>query len=298
MQPLRLFSLFCLLCLSLSVYGQPEGSRLIIFGVDGLNTYRFDEAETPHFDYMKANGSWTFQAQANEPLSSSPNWKSILTGTTPDVHRVMKNGFDKDVYRNDPSCEGEPDRFPTMFTLVKQRNPKAKTGFFHHWTFFRKLLKDDKVNKHFWWILGPKPNVKRALKFYKRKDPELVFIHIDQCDHAGHKHGHESAEYVEAVEKADKLLGMTIKAIEKEDGFSKTYLIVVSDHGGKGHGHGSGTPEGMTIPWLIMGPGIQKGHEIQAPVKNEDTAMMAMKVLGIPPHPCWTAKEIPEVFGD
>lgn len=276
---------------------QTKNHQVIILGIDGLNNYRFNEAFTPHFDYLKQHASWTLNAQANEPLSSSPNWKSIITGTTPDQHRVLKNGFDRKVYKNNPSCEKEPNKFPTIFTMIKRDNPKAKVGLFEHWGAFWRLVKGDKLNKKFWWEFKPKPSVKRAMVFYKKKDVALTFIHTDQCDHAGHKYGHESVEYVKSVEQADELLGMVLKTINDKDGFKNTTLIVVADHGGKGHGHGDGTPEGMNIPLFVIGPNIKQGYEIKNTlVKNEDVAFIVLKALGIEPHKCMTAKYINEIY--
>lgn len=279
-----------------SLTAQESKPRVIVFGVDGLNVYRFDEVETPNFDYMKAHGSWTLKAQANDPLSSSPNWKSILTGTTPDVHRVLQNGFDKNCYINNPSCETELESFPTIFTMLRRFKPKARMGVFRQWGAFGRLLKGDRLNRNLWWAISPGPNVRSAINYYRNFNSDLTFIHIDNCDYAGHAHGHESNEYLKAVKKADNLLGKVIRAIEKEDGFRNTTLIVIADHGGKGKGHGSGTPEGMIIPFLIMGSNIKHNHEIEVVVKNEDVAVMVAGSLGFKPHECVTAKSISEVY--
>lgn len=288
--------LFFLFTISYSL-AQNSKHQVIVLGIDGLNNYRLDEAYTPHFDYLKQHASWTLYAQANEPLSSSPNWKSIITGTTPDKHLITENGFSRKVYKNNPTCEGEPKKFPTIFTMIKRDNPKAKLGLFEHWGAFWRLVKGDKLNRKFWWEFKPKPSVKRAMAFYKKRDATLSFIQIDQCDHAGHKYGHESAEYVKAVEQADELLGIVLKTINEKDNFKNTTLIVVADHGGKGNSHGAGTPEGMNIPLFIMGSNIKAGYEINnTTVKNEDVAVMVLKALGIKPHKCWTAKYIDEIY--
>jgi arylsulfatase A-like enzyme len=52
----------------------------------------------------------------------------------------------------------------------------------------------------------------------------------------------------------------------------------------------------MNVPWMVIGPGIKKGHEIQGEVKVEDTAPTIMRMLGIESHECWTAKTIDEIF--
>ena len=278
------------------VQAQKQQQTVMILGIDGLNVFRLDEAETPNFDFIRENGAWTYKAQANEPLYSSPNWKSIISGSTPDVHKVLKNGFEKNVYVNDPGCEGELDKMPTIFTMVKRKDVNAKVGVFEHWGAFHKLIEGDNIDEYAKWKFGPNPTVKRGIEFYENENPALVFMHIDHCDRTGHLFRYESKRYLKAVEKADKLLGELIKAIVKKDNFENTTLIVVADHGGKGKTHGPGTVEGMTVPLLIMGPGIKKGHEIQIATKNESVAVLAMQALGIEVHNCWTAKDIFEIY--
>ncbi len=287
---------FCFLCMMHLSFSQQEKQTVIILGIDGLNVYRFEEAETPNFDFLKQNGSWTFEAQANEPLYSSPNWKSIITGSSPDVHKVLKNGFDKDVYLNDPGCESELEKLPTIFTMLKRKDANAKIGVFEHWGAFHKLIDKNNIDKYAKWRFGPKPSLNRAIKFYKNNDPDLVFIHLDHCDRAGHLYGHESAKYLTKVEKADELLGKLIKSIQAKDNFENTTLIVVADHGGKGKDHGHGTVEGMTVPLLVIGPAIKKNYEMKAGIKIQNVAIIAMKVLGVERHKCWTALGVDEIY--
>ena len=36
--------------------------------------------------------------------------------------------------------------------------------------------------------------------------------------------------------------------------------------------HGTDSPEDMTIPWLLAGPGVRVGHALQTPISLLDTA--------------------------
>lgn len=275
---------------------QAQTTHIVVVGVDGLNSYRFKDTLTPNLDYIKANGSWTFNANCNMPSSSSTNWASIICGATPKEHLITRNGFDKNVYRNTPTCASEPDYFPTIFTLLNRQKPKLKAGLFHQWIAFARLVKKDKFSRKICGVITPEMNVDNAMIYYKGKKSAITFMHLDQCDHAGHKYGHESPEYLEAIQRTDKILGRVIKTIQRHDKFENTVLIVVTDHGGISKGHGGNSPQEINTPWLIMGKGIKKNHTIQTQVKNEDTALMMAKILGLESHPCWTGKVISEVF--
>jgi predicted AlkP superfamily pyrophosphatase or phosphodiesterase len=86
------------------------------------------------------------------------------------------------------------------------------------------------------------------------RDPavELVFIHVPDPDLAGHEHGWSSAEYGQAVMRADSALARVVQEVDDE-----TLLIVVSDHGGGGaygsHLHGSDSDVDVLIPILLWG---------------------------------------------
>lgn len=293
----RLIPIICavLLCCGAEFSAQPP-TQVVVVGIDGLNNFRFEDAVTPHFDQLKTTGSWTLTAQCNLPSSSSPNWSSILRGTTPDHHMNKANGFKQKGYKQNPTCPSAPNYFPTIFTLIREQHKKAKVGLFQQWIGMQWLLRGDRFNRKKWRPFHADKLVNKAMRFYTRKDPELVFIHIDDMDHVGHSAGHESDEYATELEKVDKLLGQVVETIERKDQFEHTYLLVVTDHGGTGTGHGGNSEKEMNIPWMVRGPGIKAGHAIQSPVKNEDTALMIAHFLDLSIHKCWTGKVIEEVL--
>lgn len=100
-------------------------------------------------------------------------------------------------------------------------------------------------------------------------------------DHAGHSYGHGSAEYRAAVSEADRLIGVVMDAIAGAGLAEETLVLVTADHGGKGKGHGGSTMEEIEIPWIIAGPGVARGREIQVPVNIFDTAVTIAWALGL-----------------
>jgi phosphoglycerol transferase MdoB-like AlkP superfamily enzyme len=123
-----------------------------------------------------------------------------------------------------------------------------------------------------------------------------LFTHFDQCDHAGHKYGHGSPEYIQAVELMDKMVGKLVKKLKKKGLYDSTYILLTADHGGIGKGHGGDTPQERNIPWILTGPDVQKNHHISQVINTYDTAPTIARILNIKPNECWTGKPVEEAF--
>jgi arylsulfatase A-like enzyme len=52
----------------------------------------------------------------------------------------------------------------------------------------------------------------------------------------------------------------------------------------------------MTIPWLIMGPGIKQGYGIETAVSLLDTTPTLAAIMDIPTHRDWEGRCISEIF--
>ncbi len=181
-----------------------------------------------------------------------------------------------------------------MGSCAAQR-PGAKIGIFHDWDGYGRLVERGvaDVVEH---PKGPQATTDRAVEFLKKERPTLTFIHLDHVDGAGHKHGHGTPEYYASVEEADRLIGKVLAALKDAGIAESTVVLVTSDHGGKGKKHGGATMAEIEIPWIISGPGIARGREIQAPVNTYDTAATVAFVLGLTPPDCWIARPVRTAF--
>ena len=137
-----------------------------------------------------------------------------------------------------------------------------------------------------------------ATDYIATQDFDLLFLHFDHVDHTGHFRGHGSKAYRRAVAKADKIVGKIVKAVEKKGTLAQTTFLLVSDHGGKGHGHGGDSPEEVNIPWIWAGAGINANHEIQETVNIYDTASSIAHFFDLKMPDCWSGKIITEIFTD
>ncbi|MDD5151913.1 MAG: alkaline phosphatase family protein [Flavobacterium sp.] len=128
------------------------------------------------------------------------------------------------------------------------------------------------------------------------KKPTFTFIHFDHIDHAGHEYGHGSPEYYKSVEKADALLGLLFQAIQKAGIADETMVIVTSDHGGIGHGHGGESLKEIEIPFIVWGKSIKKNFKITSPVYQYDNAATVAYALGINIPTAWIGKPVLNAF--
>lgn len=83
----------------------------------------------------------------------------------------------------------------------------------------------------------------------------LVAVHLSETDDAAHLHGARSAEYAEALRRADAALGRLV-----ERAGPGTAIVVTSDHGVTASGGHAG-PEADVIraPVVVRGPGLPRG---------------------------------------
>ncbi len=73
-------------------------------------------------------------------------------------------------------------------------------------------------------------------------------------------------------------------------------MIVTSDHGGKGKGHGGDTPEEREIPWIVWGATVRKGTMITEPIQTYDTAATIAYLFGLQTPECWIGKPVIAAF--
>ena len=263
--------------------------HVVVVGVDGMTASSVTRAKTPNMHEIMAGGAHTLSARSVDPSVSSPNWASILMGAPPDKHGIWSNDWKP----------GDTPAFPTIFGVCRAARPDADIAAVYEWLGFGRLFKRSDVtinrNPKSWvWqtVFGRKTNAhmaaKRAAEFIRERKPLLTFVHLDLVDHAGHSEGYDSIAYDEAVGVADGYVGQIYQAVRDAGMLGKTAFFVVSDHGGKDKGHGGKTDEEMTVPWMVIGPGVAKGRELPGPVSVAQTAPTIAMLLGLKAPEQWT----------
>jgi len=256
-------------------------SHVLIIGVDGLSADGVRNATTPNIHKLMDRGAWTLKSRGVMPTVSSPNWMSLLSGAGPEMHGVHSNEWERFNFKIAPACKGPEGIFPGIFGVIRTQRPKATLAAIHDWKGFGRLVEKESVS-HVQHVLGSPAATAAAIAYWKEHKPLLLFVHLDDVDHAGHGKTWEGPEYKAAVEVIDGLIGQLTGAVPLD----RTLIVLVADHGGAGTKHGSDTTNELEVPLIFAGPGMAKG-EITGRPRNIDMAPTVLKALGLKSHPCW-----------
>jgi hypothetical protein len=274
---------------------EQKPKHVIVIGFDGLSPDGLSHAVTPYFHKIMKEGSYSLHARAVLPSSSSTNWATMIMGAGPEQHGITSNDWEKDTFTLPAIVQSEDFLFPTIFSLIDKQIINAEIGAIYHWDGFGRLFEKNAVD----YDVNPKTEdetAKVASEYIVAKKPTFTFIHFDHVDHAGHEFGHGTPEYYKSVEKADILLETVFQAIKKAGIAEETMVIITSDHGGIGHGHGGESLQEVEIPFIVWGKSIKKNLEIKTPVYQYDNAATVAYAFGITTPTAWVGKPILNVF--
>ena len=258
--------------------------HVLVIGVDGLGGAYVDGIDTPVIDGLVAGGVATMAMQNALPTMSAPNWMSMIAGSSPEQHGVLSNSW----------SPGDSEPTPTFFAVVREQRPAAKIGIFHDWGDFDDLVEPG-IASH---IESPGDEVETtaaAISWMKAELPELLFVHLDHVDHAGHFHGWGGDDYVQAVESADALVGEMLAALDEGGMRPYTAILLSADHGGEGLSHGDDTSQERPIPLVVVRPqGLPV--KVERELRIFDIAPTVVGLLGLDPPESWLGRPIVEAL--
>ncbi len=285
------------MCWCTLVWGQAPNTqhdRMIVIGVDGLSVDGVEHAATPRLHELMSRAAWTLEARGVMPTLSSPNWESVITGAGTEQHGITSNGYLRHMVEVEPVCRNSAGMFPTIFAALRAQRPTSRIAIFHDWPGFADLLEKDApdVLKH---ERGAARTTDAATGYWEQNRPDLMFVHLDNVDHAGHEVGWATPGYYQAVAEADRYVGRFMDMLERLGASDSTYILITSDHGGKGRNHGKNSLAEIQIPWILAGPGVVPGH-VRVPVYTFDTAATIAWVLGFNPSQCAIGRPVLAAF--
>lgn len=295
---LFLFVISFFMILPFSAYSRSKAKRVVLISLDGISVPGFKDANTPNLDALLAEGSLSLSTRVVMPSVTLPNWTSHLTGSGPEQHGVVDNGWQIDK-KKFPAVEAdEKGYYPSVFEVMKKNVPECKIAFYYNWV----NLIYPYNNKYFDEVSflendGYIENYEKAFNFIlNNKDfPTLVFLYSVHTDHAGHSHKWMSDEYIKSIEDADVQIGMFLDKMKKEGLYEDTYFFFLSDHGGIEYGHGGVSVDEMIVPWGIVGPKVKKGI-IDEPNNTVNTASTILYLFDVKQPLSWTGEIVKSVF--
>lgn len=268
--------------------------HFIVIGIDGLSVDGVVTAKTPRMHDLIQRSAWTLTARGVMPTLSSPNWASMIDGAGPEQHGITSNGILRKMVEIQPVCRDSEGMFPTIFEVLRTQRPTSRIAIFHDWSGFADLVEkhapDVMLHEH-----GAAKTAETAAQYWRKNKPTLLFVHLDNVDHTGHAEGWGSPAYYHAVEDADRYVGIILDMLREESELKSTYVLISSDHGGKGRGHGKNSLEEIQIPWILSGPDVLAG-QLAAPVYTFDTAATIAWLLGLTAPECWIGRPVLSAF--
>lgn len=237
-----------LLCTSIFAQSQLT-KKVLIIGIDGCRSDALQFSNTPNIDALIANGFYSPDALNNDITSSGPAWSSILSGVTSAKHLVTSNAFATDDFAT----------YPTIFSRVENFDPSLNTASICHWSPINTNIVQGSAD--FILNVGSDADLSvQAVNHLTSADPDCMFIHFDDVDHAGHAYGYSITipEYVTAIEGVDVLIGPVIAAIAARPTYGdEDWLIVLTpDHGGLGTSHGGNSIDEQRIFFIASGDNV------------------------------------------
>jgi len=280
------------LTLSLTTFAQTR--HVVIIGIDGLGAYALPDGDMPHLKQVMKEGAWTLKARTVLPSSSGVNWASALMGAGPTLHGYTEwNSAVPEIPSADTTRSG---LFPSIFSLLKEQRPEAYTALVYSWQGIGPLVEKGATDYRFYGKDNDEDCVAKAEEVIKTRKPVLTFIHLGEPDGVGHNIGHRTPEYYAELKKVDARIGKILQAVKDAGIAEQTLILITSDHGGTGKGHGGKTLDEVEIPWVLHGPGIRKNHALKSTVIIYDTATTLAAVLKLKTPQSWRGSVVKEAW--
>lgn len=220
-------------------------NKVLIIGIDGCRQDALITANTPNINTLIANGTYSFDALTEGPTWSGVGWSGMLTGVWRAKHGVSDNSF----------AGSRFDLYPHIYDIIEACDADKETASIVHWG----PINSNILNiADYELIVGTDLAVRtNAVDYLSNNDPDILFLHFDDIDYAGHANGFAPnvSNYVEAIETTDSHIGHVLNAVYNRANYSnENWIIMVStDHGGNASGHGGNSFEERNIFVVVSG---------------------------------------------
>jgi predicted AlkP superfamily pyrophosphatase or phosphodiesterase len=258
-------------------------SLTLLVVVDGLRPDALAAVSCPNLETFCARAAATLHASSVMPSITLPCHMSIFHSVPPTRHGITSNDW-------------TPMARPLPGLADVAHAAGRRNAFLYNWESLRNLSQPRSLDFSYFRRNNKHPDgdqviADEAARYLTGDCLDFTFVYLGVLDNVGHKHGFMSDEYLAYLERVDGAVGTLLDALPDD-----ATVLLTSDHGGHDRIHGTDEPEDMTVPWMIAGPHIRRGYEIQAPVSLLDIAPTMARVLEIIPDSDWEGRCVEEVF--
>ena len=254
--------------------------KVILISIDGVRPDGLLSCGNPYVQELLKSSTYTLDAQTVYPSNTLPSHTSIFNSQIPQHHGTLTN-----------AAVVPTEEKTGLFEHLKAAG--ASNAMVYGWAPMRNLAQNgrslmaieffrSRLVEHADDLLTDK-----ALELLRRFHPDFLFHYMpDTDDDGGHAAGWMSETYLDCIRRAID----NVKRIIDEFGEEYT-VLVVTDHGGHDHDHGTDLPEDMTVPMILHGRQFAAGKELHG-VSTLDIAPTVAAIMGVAPHPLWEGKSL------
>jgi len=230
--------------------GQLMTRKVVFVLIDALREDTSRKTDVmPFLNELRAQGAWATM-HSRTPSFSDPAWTTLLSGAWPDIN------------------DGQPLNPPDLshvrtFTQDDIFAAADRTGLrtaVSGYAWFEGMLVNSGVDAGFYTPgednAADRQVVDAALPWLT-EDYQLILIHIDQVDYAGHHEGGPlDPRWDAAATRSDELLREIVTHLD----LGQDTVIILSDHGQIDRG-GHGGQDAVTLvePFVMVGAGVKPG---------------------------------------
>ncbi|MFW6162252.1 MAG: sulfatase [Planctomycetota bacterium] len=291
----------------LFILTEDQGAQLGYVGTKGV--------ETPHMDALARGGVYFSEAFVAYPVCSASK-AAIYTGLHNHVNGLMGNTLnyfrpaDKltDAQKQHRLYQANRvrDRYPTLIEILRDAGyhlavtsklhvlPNHKFPFHEYRRIGRGaggagravkgVVERARQNGRPWFLML---NISWPHRPFRNSDKTAIGVDPQIADPPGFLPDtpvvrQDWAEYLDAVEQADRQVGEGLAALRASGEENRTIVVFMGDHGPGFHrGKMSLHDFGLRVPLAIKGPGIRKGVRSDALVSELDLMPTLLDLLGL-----------------
>jgi hypothetical protein len=241
-----------------------NNKHVLIIGIDGCRPDALLAANATNIYALAANGTVTYNAYTGGQLGGStqqstmsgPGWTSAGTGVWLNKHGVSDNTFSG---YNSTS-------YPHYYKRIREYAPNAYLSSIVEWEPLDSLLMQPVTAYTKFRQTAIEYDttdlVNKAVAHLLSTNPDVLWLHFDAVDHAGHTYGYGPAvsQYMSAIKTVDSGVGTIMDGLKSRPNYgNENWLVIVHpDHGGIGYNHGTQEGECRNIFMIVSGSNAVK----------------------------------------
>jgi hypothetical protein len=176
-----------------------------------------------------------------------------MCGVWENKHGVTSNSYTGSHY----------DQYPYFVTRAKEFKPNLYAVQVTEWAPMSDMVSNDGWDEKIKVPDGSgTPTAAAAVTALANDNLDAMFVYFDAVDLAGHASGFNPSNpsYIAAIEGVDGHIGTVLNALYARPNYADEdwLILVITDHGGIGTGHGGGLEVERHIWWIGSGDAIQQ----------------------------------------